>query len=321
MHTPIEQLDELLATESEPFAMATLVAASGSTPRAPGAKMWVGGGGRILGTMTIGGCVDARVVEAAGRVLGSGAAELLALSLGDEEAWEIGLTCGGAVEVLVERVDPRDAEDLVLATYRQARAAVERGESVVVAVPLEGNGRRRLLPPDTASGAGEGAGRVYLEPIAPPETVVIYGAGEIARALVPIAREVGMRTVVVDGRERFATTERFPGAHEIHVGMPSEIASRLPATPRSYVVLVAHDYKYELPVLRLALRGAHGYVGMLGSRRRGAAIRQLLREDGVSEDELARLRTPIGLDIGARSPAEIALAIAAEIIAVREGRR
>jgi len=129
-----------------------------------------------------------------------------------------------------------------------------------------------------------------------------------------------MRVVVVDGRERMATRGRFPTADEIHVGMPSEIAEQLRPTKRTYVVLLAHDYKYELPVLREVLRSDAAYIGMLGSRRRGESIRSMLSDDGFTTSELSRLRTPIGLMIGAKSAAEIALAIAAEIVAVREGR-
>jgi xanthine dehydrogenase accessory factor len=129
-----------------------------------------------------------------------------------------------------------------------------------------------------------------------------------------------MRTVVVDGREQMATRSRFPTADEIHVGMPSEFAEQQPATKHTYVVLLAHDYKYELPVLREVLRSDAGYVGMLGSRRRGESVKSMLRDEGFTAGELSRLRTPIGLAIGAKSAAEIALAIASEIVAVREGR-
>jgi xanthine dehydrogenase accessory factor len=140
-------------------------------------------------------------------------------------------------------------------------------------------------------------------------------------SLVTFARELGMRTVVVDGREQMATRARFPLADEIIVGMPSEFAQQTPATRRTYIVLLAHDYKYELPVLREVLRGEAGYIGMLGSRRRGESIKAMLRDEGFTSAELSCLRTPIGLSIGAKSAAEIALAIASEIVAVREGPR
>jgi xanthine dehydrogenase accessory factor len=240
------------------------------------------------------------------------------------------------------------ATDPIAAAYRGALEWVERGEAALIATALDGSGARRLVGDAGATGSlgdpgidaaidalaaartassvqtiadGAGGRRVYVERHAPPETVLIYGAGEVARALVPIVRELGMRSILVDARERYATAERFPGVDAIHVGMASEITGALALTPRTYAVLVVHDYKVELPVLGALLRSEVGYVGMLGSRRRGEMIRQLLREDGLAPDEIARLRTPIGLDIGARTPAEIALAIAAELVAVREGKR
>jgi xanthine dehydrogenase accessory factor len=161
---------------------------------------------------------------------------------------------------------------------------------------------------------------LFFERLAPPETVIIYGASHVAMSLAIFARELGLRTIVVDGRERMATKSRFPTADEIRVGMPSEIAQDLRSTKRTYIVLLAHDYKYELPVLREVLRSDAGYIGMLGSRRRGESIRSMLKEEGFTATELSRLRTPIGLGIGAKSAAEIALAIAAEIVSVREGR-
>lgn len=351
MSQPFDQLDRL-RHEAGVAAMATLVAAKGTTPKKAGSRMWVGRDGAILGSVTIGGCVDARVVSEADAVLARGGATLLDLSLGDEEAWEIGLTCGGSVEVLVERVDARDPGSAVVAAYDAARAEVAAGRAVVVVAPLAGEARRLLVGEngvlagslgDTALDAAaraaavellEGSAsavrevevgarttRLYFELLRPAETVVVYGAGEVAMSLAVIARELGMRTLVVDARERYATRERFPRADELLVGMPSEIAERLPANASTYVVLVAHDYKYELPVLRQVLRGDAGYVGLLGSRRRGATIKEMLREEGFTDAELARIHTPIGLAIGARSAPEIALAIAAEIVAERERTR
>jgi xanthine dehydrogenase accessory factor len=345
------QLERVIEA-GRPAALATLVSAKGTTPRKAGATMWVAEGGAILGTVTIGGCVDARVIEEADRVLQSGRPKLVSVSLGDEEAWEIGLTCGGTVDVLVEPVDARNSSDPLAVAYRAVRSALASGRTVLAVARLDG-GAGRLVVGDSGAIAGtlgdrgldaivartalerlraatpSGVERVssdefeiplYIERHAPEETVVIYGAVQVAMSLAVFARELGMRTVVVDGRERFATRQRFPAADEIHVGMPSEIAEGLPATPSTYVVLVAHDYKYELPVLRHALRSNVGYVGMLGSRKRGATIKQMLAEEGFTDEELARLRTPIGLDIGARSTAEIALAVIGEIVAVREGR-
>jgi xanthine dehydrogenase accessory factor len=130
-----------------------------------------------------------------------------------------------------------------------------------------------------------------------------------------------MRSIVVDGRERYATRDRFPDADEIRVGMPSEIVAEVKPGKRVAVVLVAHDYKYELPVLRQLLRAPVGYIGMLGSKKRGVAVRDLLREEGFTDEDLARIRTPIGLDLGGKSSPEVALSIIAEIVAVRAGKR
>jgi xanthine dehydrogenase accessory factor len=146
------------------------------------------------------------------------------------------------------------------------------------------------------------------------------GAGTIAQALSQMGGLLGMRVVVVDGRTRFATRERFPDAHDVLVGMPSELIAGLAHGPDSAIVVVAHDYKFDVPVLMAALQTRAGYIGMLGSRRRAAAILALLEESGASEAERARIHTPIGLDIGAQSAAEIALAILAEVIATRTGR-
>ncbi|MGH7359017.1 MAG: XdhC family protein, partial [Candidatus Rokuibacteriota bacterium] len=134
-----------------------------------------------------------------------------------------------------------------------------------------------------------------------------------------LAKPLGYRTVVIDGRPRFATRERFPDVDELLVGIPSELVRRVPLGPTTALVLVAHDYKYDLPVLRHALAGEVGYIGMLGSRRRGDAILRMLREEGLPESALARIRVPIGLDLGAKTAPEIALAILAEIVAARGG--
>jgi len=347
----LEQLASVAAS-GRPAALATLVAAAGATPKKAGSTMWVSEDGTPLGSVTIGGCVDTRVIERAERVIATGRPELLRMTLGDEDAWELGLTCGGEVDVLVQRVDPSSAEDPGVKAYAAARVAYEAGRASMVVARLD-EGRERLAVDESgvttgtlgddvldrhatdvalrrlASAQTSGVERVaigdertplFFERLAPPETVVIYGASHVAISLAVFARELGMRVVVVDGRERMATRGRFPTADEIHVGMPSEIAEQLRPTKRTYVVLLAHDYKYELPVLREVLRSDAAYIGMLGSRRRGESIRSMLSDDGFTTSELSRLRTPIGLMIGAKSAAEIALAIAAEIVAVREGR-
>jgi xanthine dehydrogenase accessory factor len=138
--------------------------------------------------------------------------------------------------------------------------------------------------------------------------------------LTRLTRELDMRAIVVDGRERYATSDRFPDADEIRVGMPSEIVAGIPPNKNVAVVLVAHDYKYELPVLRQVLRAPVGYIGLLGSRKRGGAVRDLLAAEGFTAEELARVHTPIGVDLGGKRPEEVALSILAEVVAVRNGK-
>jgi xanthine dehydrogenase accessory factor len=344
-----DQLDSLRRSSGR-AALATLVSTRGTTPRKEGAKMWVGEGGRILGSVTIGGCVDAQVMAEAEDVLADAAPRLLQLDLGDEDAWEIGLSCGGTIEVFLEPVALGAAREGALPLYETLRSHVAAGRAGALVTRMDppSAGAKLLVLDDGrqdgslgdpaldeaaallaregfATGAARtvpvGAGRVrcFVEIHMPAPTLLVVGAGHVAMPLVTLARPLGFRTVVVDGRPRLATRERFPDADELVVGIPSDVTRRVPLVPSTAVVLVAHDYKYDLPVLRHVLATPTGYVGMLGGRRRGDAILKLLREDGVAEAELARIRVPIGLDLGARSAPEIALAILAEVVAARYG--
>jgi len=339
-----DHIDELRKTGGR-VAIATLVNTHGTTPRKEGAKMVVGEAGKILGSVTIGGCVDAQVIEEAEDVLTSMRPRLLEMNLGDEEAWEIGLTCGGTIEVFVEPLALDRTDDTAARFYDRVRAHAARGGVGAVVTRLDGDGKLLVLDDGTIEGSlgepstterfvgeartamGQGASRTvvlegvraFVEVIAPPALLVIVGANHVAMPLTTLARTLGYRTVVIDGRPRFATRERFPDVDDLKIGIPSELITAYPMVPSTALVLVAHDYKYELPVLRHALARGVGYVGMLGSTRRGAAILKLLREDGVDEASLARVRVPIGLDLGAKGAPEIALAVLAEIQAVRGG--
>lgn len=305
------------------MALATLISASGSSSKKIGAKMIVGQSGRIIGGVTIGGCVDAQVIEAADAVVAGGGQRLLAISLDDDEAWEIGLTCGGTLEVLVTRVEPSSQTDPTVVAHRRALELLEAGDAAVIVTPLDAAGAPYAVPATTfdEQALGATAGRTFVDRIAPPTTLLIVGAGQIAMSLTRMAHELEMRSVVIDGRERYATRQRFPDADGIRVGMPSEIVAGCELNRRTAVVLLAHDYKYELPVLRHVLRQSVGYIGLLGSRKRGAAIRQMLSEEGFTSEELARIRTPIGLDLGGKATGEVTLAILAEIVAVNNGKR
>jgi xanthine dehydrogenase accessory factor len=331
-------------------AMATLIATEGSSPRATGSRMWVDEEGRIVGSVTIGGCVDARVIEASARALEDDAPALLSMALGDEDAWAIGLTCAGTIEVLVEPVDPRTGADPVASALGIAHGEVDAGRPAVVVATLSGTPQRLVITERGSSGTlgeealdmvasrealtllgggtpgvrelhvGGVAHRLYFERHAPPLTLIVFGATHVAMPLVAMGRVLGLRTVVVDGRDHFATRERFPSADEIMVGMPSELAERMPLGRESLVVLLSHDYKYDLPVLQAVLASEAAYVGVLGSKRRGRALLDFLAGEGVPEEQLARVRIPVGLDIGGTTPEEIALSVLAEAVAVHHGR-
>jgi xanthine dehydrogenase accessory factor len=317
----IDPADPAFRDESE-VALATLVSATAGSSKKIGAKMIVGRSGRIIGGVTIGGCVDAQVVEAADALLeGDGAADrLLSISLDDDEAWEIGLTCGGTLEVLLTRVDLEAANDATVAAHRRAMELLAAGETTAIVTPIEPGAATYAATADEVGDASAGE-RAFVDRIAPPVTLVIVGAGQIAMSLTRLARELDMRTVIVDGRDRYATRERFPEADEVLIGMPSELVGAIDANRRTAIVLLAHDYKYELPVLRDVLRKPVGYIGMLGSKKRGAAMRDLLRGEGFTDEELARVHTPIGLDLGGKAPAEVALSVLSEIVAVYSGKR
>jgi len=331
-----DQIDELRRSPGK-VAVATLVNTRGTTPRKEGAKMLVGEGGAVLGSVTIGGCVDAQVIEQTEDVLNTMTPRLLELNLGDEEAWEIGLTCGGTIEVFVE---PLTADLL-----ERVRAHTDRGGRAAIVTRLDGPVGAKLLVLDDGTVTGTlgdtvldaqftgeareamaaGASRTlflentraFVEVFAPAALLLVVGASHVSMPLTALAKVLGYRTVVVDGRPRFATRERFPDVDELKIGIPSELVGEYPLVPSTALVLMAHDYKYDLPVLHKALATEVGYIGMLGSMRRGAAILKLLAEEGESEAALKRIRVPIGLDLGARSAPEIALAVMAEIQAVR----
>jgi xanthine dehydrogenase accessory factor len=342
---------ENLALVEKRVAMATLIATRGTSPKREGAKMWVGEEGRILGSVTIGGCIDARVIEEAEKALASSQAQLLQMNLGNEDAWEVGFTCAGNVDVLVEPFDLTNPKNQLLTLYRAVQAALDEGQSVALVTPLADTSSKLLVFEDgeqsgtlgnaeldhhalevalglmpkrvssTVSLPGEsGPLAAFFEIHGPPPTLIVFGAGHIAMPLVKLAHDMGLKTIVVDGRPRFATRERFPDADELLVGIPSEIAETLSYTSSTFVVLTAHDYKYDLPVLKCVLPSSATYIGLLGSKRRGNALAEFLRGTGLDQRVLDRIHVPTGLDIGAEAAPEIALSILAEAFAVKNGR-
>lgn len=314
--------------------------------------MWVGEEGRILGSVTIGGCVDAHVIAESEKVLNSFQPQLLQVNLDDEDAWEIGFSCAGNLDVLVEPLSLVDPRSSLIDLYRAVRDSVNQGKCAVLMTPLENPQSKVLMfedgqqsgtlgDPNLDSEAREMALKlmqkrisstvslragsqpieVFFEVHGPPPTLIIFGAGQVSIPLVKIAHNLELKTIVVDGRPRFATKERFPDVDELIIGIPSEIAQTFTYSSSTFVVLTAHDYKYDLPVLKVVLPSGAGYVGLLGSKRRGQAIKEFLKDGGMDPSLLDRLHVPTGLDIGAESAAEIALSILAEAIAVKAGRK
>ncbi|MCI0662587.1 MAG: XdhC family protein [Acidobacteria bacterium] len=350
MDEVFNQIDKLGKAERR-VAMVTLVATKGTSPKKEGMKLWVGEAGRILGSVTIGGCVDAQVIEESEAALTVCRPRLFSIALGEEDAWEGGFTCAGTIEVMIEPIDLSNPDDRLLTIYRSINDVVKNGKCVVLATRLEQTEAKLLIFDDgRLSGtlgddaldreareiagtliqkqnsrtvelsSGSSSTEVFLEFHGPAPTLIIFGAGPVSMHLVNLAREMGMRVVVVDGRPRFATSERFPNADELLIGIPSEIAGKLSYTSSTFVVLTAHDYKYDIPVLKTVLKTDAVYIGLLGSKKRGRSIIKFLSESGLDEQLLQRVRVPTGLDIGAQTAAEIALSILAEAVAVKAAR-
>ncbi|MBO0723875.1 MAG: XdhC family protein [Blastocatellia bacterium] len=351
MEQPFDQIEEIGKTERR-VAMATLIATRGTSPKKEGAKMWVSESGGILGSVTIGGCVDARVIEESEAALASFRPRLLSVDIGEEDAWEGGFTCAGTIQVIIEPMNLANPEDRLLKFYRAIQAEVGSGRCAALATRLEDTSSKLLLYEDGSSSGTlgdaelDGAARaaahgliqqrasrtvkvsvgpvvaeIFFEVHAPAPALIIFGAGPVSLHLVNLGRELGLRTIVIDSRPRFANRQRFPHAEEVLIGIPSEIARSLTYTSSTFVVLTAHDYKYDIPVLRTVLGTEAGYIGLLGSRKRGQSILKFLQESGMDERALERVHVPTGLDIGANTAPEIALSILAEAIAVKASRR
>jgi len=334
----------------QPFALATVVGVSRSAPRQPGAAMAVGADGEAVGSVS-GGCVEGAVYELAQEVLASGEPQLTTYGYSDETAFAVGLTCGGMLTLLVERIDRVRTPE-----FGHLLGAVQRGEPVAVAQVLSGPapvGARRTVWPEHTEGslgtegldvAGTADARgllsqgqtgqrhygphgerrvddvaVFISSFAPPPRMLVFGAIDFAAAVARIGVFLGYRVTVCDARPVFATEKRFPDAHEVVVEWPHRYLSRTRVDERTVICVLTHDPKFDIPLLEVALRTSAGYVGAMGSRRTHQERLAQLREVGITPLELARLHSPIGLDVGARTPEETAVSIAAEIISGRWG--
>lgn len=321
-------------------ALATVVKVSGSSLRPEGSKMIIADDGAISGSVT-GGCVEGAVFEEAREVLRTGTPRLLSYGVTNQQAWEVGLSCGGSVEIFVESMET-PAWDANLPALGQSMEE-NKLAAVLTIVKGEGLGKKLLVLPDGSDSGSLGADDlnqeaksnlpenwvtrlplqielkngviIFADFIVPPPRLVIIGASHIAIPLVALANTLDYRTIVVDARSAFATSERFPHADELIVGWPAEVLEKLKLDAATCIVCLSHDEKLDNPALLYAITSDARYIGALGSRITNAKRLEALREEGASEEQLKRIHAPIGLKIGSRQPAEIALSIMAEIVA------
>jgi xanthine dehydrogenase accessory factor len=354
----------------EPFGLATVVRTFSSAPREPGAAMAVSADGEALGSVS-GGCVEGAVYELAGEVRVSGKPVLQTYGTSDGDAFAVGLTCGGIIDMFVEPVSKDAFPEL-----GDVAAAVAADEPVAVATVIDGPGRvgsRRVIwgastgqgQPDGAEDGNGPDGRpssgtlgsgdrldqavdddargmlaqgltgirrygpdgerrrdelsVFVQSFAPAPRMLVFGAIDFAAAVAREGKFLGYRVTVCDARPVFATRRRFPDADEVVTDWPHRYLAGQNVDARTVICVLTHDPKFDVPLLEVALRTPAGYIGAMGSRRTHEDRLARLREVGLTEDELARLRSPIGLDLGARTPEETAVAIAAELIQLRWG--
>lgn len=338
--------------EGRDFAVATVVAVDGSAPRAPGAAMAVDGEGTAIGSVS-GGCVEGAVYELCVQALQDGRTVRERFGYSDEDAFAVGLTCGGVIDVLVAPVrseEPvlraglsaagRDEPVALTRVVRGPDALLGRALLVRADGPYEGSldgrpalDRRAAAEARALLDAGRtgtveiaedgtscpGGLTLFVESSVPPPRMIVFGAVDFATALVRAGKFLGHHVTVCDARPVFATRARFPEADDVVVDWPHRYLAGTVTDERTVLCVLTHDARFDIPLLEAALRLPVAYVGAMGSRRTHEDRNQRLRETGVTEDELARLHSPIGLDLGARTPEETALSIAAEIVAERRG--
>lgn len=316
------------------IALATVVDVHRSAPRAPGAKMAVNQHGEITGSVS-GGCVEGAVAEVADTVLHGGSPQLLHFGIADSDAWDVGLPCGGEIDVWVQAYEPGRFEQVARADGRAAEVTLLEGAKPGAKLLVEADGARAgslgapELDDEAARAAGEliwaesseRRGALFIDVVAPAPRLIMFGAVDIAASLCTLARVAGWRPYVVDPRVRFATAERFPDAEDVIAAWPEDAVARLGGIdPATSIVVLTHDPKLDDAALLLALRSPARFIGAMGSRRAQAKRRERLLAAGIGEEELERLSAPVGLDLGAIARDETAFSILAEIIAARHGR-
>jgi len=341
----VEILNEAsrLLEANEPCVLATLVDAHGSTPQKAGASLLMRGGGSTLGTLG-GGCIEAEALDVAHDVRTTGQPRLLDFELTEDIAVDYGLACGGNERIFITRLTP---EGTTIAALQALRRAVAEWQPVALALALDGAHRGRLAAVGCDGPQGDSAwltadatasvtahlaqphprpivfdsaeGEVYVEPVGPAAEIIVIGAGHVGRAVATAAKFLSYRVAVIDDRDDFANRERFPDADVVIADDIERAIDDYAPSPASAIVIVTRGHRYDYQALSAALRSRAFYVGLMGSRRKVALIFRQLMEDGVPRQRLQDVRAPIGLDIGAMSPEEIAVSIIAEITKERLG--
>jgi xanthine dehydrogenase accessory factor len=335
--------------QGQAVALARVVDLEGSGPRDPGAAMAVSGRGEVIGSVS-GGCVEGAVVTEALDVLTTGTPRLVTFGYSDDDAFAVGLTCGGTVHLFIEPLDSMEALQAAIRDHRPTvlvtvvngpgvgdKLLLVEGEATVG--HLADPDLHRVVHRDAEAALAAGATSVrrygacgeaneetvtvFFDVYAPPPRLLIFGAVDFTAALVRVAKVLGFHVTVCDAREVFATQARFPLADEVVVDWPHRHLAEVGAGlgPRDAVCVLTHDAKFDVPAIVAALGTTVGYLGAMGSRRTTEQRATRLREEGVTDEQMGRLLAPIGLDLGARTPEETAVAICAEIIAQRTGRQ
>ena len=349
MHDVIDDV-ERWAAAGERFALATVVGTWRSAPRQPGAAMAMAGDGEPVGSVS-GGCVEGAVYELSQEVLASGEPVFQRYGVSDDDAFAVGLTCGGIIDIFVEAVDAATFPEILSVV-----SSVRDHEPVAVATVIDGPGNigAHLVVWNDRSTGGLGSARldaavtddvrgmldhgatgvlrigpdgerrqdelsVFVQSFAPAPQMLVFGAIDFAAAVARVGKFLGYRVTVCDARGVFATRKRFPDADEVVVEWPHRFLEKANVDARTVICVLTHDPKFDVPLLEAALKTDAAYIGAMGSRRTHDDRLARLRDEGVTETSLARIASPIGLDIGARTPEETAVSIAAEIVALRWG--
>ena len=317
---------ERWTSEGAAVAVGSVVERIGSAPRDPGATLAVSSTGEVAGSVT-GGCVEPAVMREATEVLNGSPGRICRYGLSDDEGFDVGLTCGGSIAVAVYALDP--------ALVPPIAEAVAADTSIAITVRLDEErfGEQRLVAGDTPGATDLDAAAlslleigesgivetsegdlVFVESYAPRPDMYIFGASDHVTALVTMGKFIGYRVTVCDARATFVTEERFPDADELVIEWPDRFLKDAPVDPRTAICMMTHDMKFDVPALELALATNAGFIGAIGSETTRTGREQKLREAGVGEADLARLHAPIGVQIGARTPEEVAVTIATQII-------